>query len=222
VTIPVVAAPTAAPGRAALVARGRRLTWLTLAYNVIEAAVAVAAGARADSVALLGFGIDSVIEVSASVTSLWRLGRDADLAAREHAERVARRIIGASFLALAAYIAYDAGRGLWMREKPHTSWIGVGLSATSLVLMPLLAAAKRRVGRALSSRAVVAEAKQTDVCAWLSGIVLAGLALNALFGCWWADPVAGLLMVPLIVREGVEGIRGRTTCACDSRGDVRV
>jgi cation diffusion facilitator family transporter len=202
-----------------LVARGRRLTWVTLAYNVVEAVVAVAAGVAAESVALFGFGIDSVIEVAASVTSLWRLGRDADPAAREHAERIARRVIGASFLALAAYVAYDAARGLWLHEKPLGSWVGVALSATSLAVMPFLAAAKRRVGRALSSRAVEAEAAQTDVCAWLSGIVLGGLALNALFGWWWADPVAALLMVPLIVREGVEGLRGRETCGCGSCGD---
>jgi cation diffusion facilitator family transporter len=222
VTLPVLTDPTAGAERATWVSRGRRLTWTTLGYNVIEAAVAVGAGASAGSVALLGFGIDSVIEVSASAASLWRLGRDADPAARAHAERVARRVIGASFLALAVYIGYDAGRGLWLHEKPHASPVGMALSAISLVVMPLLAAAKRRVGRALSSRAVEAEAKQTDVCAWLSGIVLGGLALNAVFGWWWADPVAGLAMVPLIVREGLEGLRGRSACGCDSCGDVRV
>jgi len=204
--------------RAKLIARGQRLTWATLAYNVLEAVIAVSAGAAAGSVALFGFGVDSVIESGASITSLWRLGQDALPTARERAERIARRVIGVSFLALAAYVLYDAGHGLWVRERPHASWVGVALSATSLIAMPLLAAAKRRVGRAISSRAVVAESKQTDICAWLSGIVLVGLALNALAGWWWADPVAALLMVPLIAREGVEGLRGRDACACDECG----
>lgn len=211
-----------AADRAALVARGRRLTWWTLAYNVAEGLVAVAAGAAADSVALFGFGVDSVIEVAASAASLWRLGRDADAAARERAERIAHRIIGACFLGLAAYVAYDAGRGLWLHDKPRATWVGVALAAASLVVMPLLARAKRRVGRGLGSRAVEAEATQTDLCAWLSAIVLGGLALNALFGWWWADPLAGLLMTPIIAREGVEGLRGRDACACDAGETERV
>jgi len=213
-SIPVIVAPPRAAGRVALVARGRRLTRLTLAYNVAEAVIAVAAGTAAGSVALFGFGIDSVIEIVASGTSLWRLGRDADPTRREHAERVARRAIGVSFLALASYVAYDAARGIWLHEIPRRSWIGIALSATSLVVMPVLAAAKRSVGRALASRAVEAEAKQTDVCAWLSGIVLGGLALNATLGWWWADPVAALLMVPLIAREGIESLRGHPACGC--------
>lgn len=195
------------------VRRGQWLTWMTIGYNSIEAVVALLAGARAGSVALVGFGLDSVIEVSASGGALWRLRHDADPRTRERAERSALRIIGVSFLALAAWVAYDATRALLAREAPHVSPIGIALASLSVVVMPLLARAKRRVAAQLASSALTAEARQTDICMYLSIMLLAGLALNAWFGWWWADPVAALVMVPLIAYEGREALAGRTVCA---------
>lgn len=206
-------AASAAPDRARVVRRGRRLTWATLGYNSIEAIVALVAALLAGSVALLGFGLDSVIEVSASAAAIWRLHHDADPVRRERAERAALRLIGLSFLALAAYVAWDAARALAERTPPAASALGLALAGASLVVMPLLARAKRRVAAQLSSCALTAEARQTDICFYLSVLLLGGLAANAAFGWWWADPVAALAMVPLIAYEGTEAIRGRTTCA---------
>lgn len=198
--------------RAVLVARSRRLNYATLAYNALEGVIAIASGMVAGSVALIGFGIDSGIELTASVVALWRLRHDADHARRERAERTAHRIIGVLFLALALYVAVEAGLALWHREQPGESPIGIALAAASVIVMPYLARAKRRVGLALGSRALTAEATQTSLCMWLSAILLVGLLLNALFGWWWADPVAALAMVPIIAKEGVEGVRGTPAC----------
>src|SRR4029077_4992717 len=162
--------------------------------------------------ALVGFGIDSFIEVTASVAAIWRLRADADVARRAIAERRALRVIGLCFLALAGYVAVDAGRTLMGRAAPQASLLGIVIAAMSLVVMPVLASAKRRVAAELSSRAIHAEARQTDICMYLSAILLGGLGLNALFGWWWADPVAALAMVPLIAREGRDALRGHATC----------
>jgi divalent metal cation (Fe/Co/Zn/Cd) transporter len=198
----------------ALAARtGRRLQHLTIGWNVAEAVVAVWAGALAGSAALLGFGLDSAIEVASSAAALWRLGRDRDEAARETAERRAMRVIGACFLLLAAYVLQDALALLILGRAPDHSPAGLVLAALSLVVMPALARLKRRVARRLGSGALEAETRQTEVCAWLSAILLGGLGLNAWVGWWWADPVAGLAMVPLIAREGWQALRGRTCCA---------
>ena len=162
----------------------------------------------AGSIALVGFGADSVIEVTSSVAALFRLHRDVDPARREHAERIAVRVVGWSFLALAAYIVVDAGHALIVHEVPAKSLPGLVITVLSVTVMPVLAKAKRRVAQALGSRALIADAKQTSLCAYLSVIVLAGLLINALFGWWWADPVAALAMVPIIAKEGIEGARG--------------
>jgi divalent metal cation (Fe/Co/Zn/Cd) transporter len=201
--------------RPILARRSRWLTTGTLAYNSLEAIVALVAGWVAGSVALVGFGFDSAIELSAGVAALWRLAADTDVAKRERAERRALRIIGVSFLALAIYVALDAVGSLITRAKPEESPVGIVIAGASLVIMPLLARAKRRVAFALSSGALVAEAKQTEICAYLSGILLAGLLLNAAVGWWWADPVAALVMVPLIVREGVAAVRGQSPCCAE-------
>ncbi|HWP38926.1 MAG TPA: cation transporter [Gemmatimonadales bacterium] len=208
---------SALPDRLAIVRRGQRLTWATIAYNSLEAVLAVGAGVVAGSVALVGFGFDSVIELSSSVAGLWRLHADASAEQRARAERHALRIIGACFLLLAAYVFADATRTLLVRERPEESLIGIVIAAGSLVVMPVLARAKRRVAAQLTSRALTAEARQTQICTYLSAILLGGLLLNALLGWWWADPVAALAMVPLIGYEGVEAVRGRTVCAdgCD-------
>ncbi len=211
--MPTIAAPENA--RARLVARSRRLNLATLAYNTLEGIIAISAGLAAGSVALVGFGIDSGIELGASATALWRLNADADLARRAAAERASHRVIGALFMVLALYVTIDAGRALWSREAPSGSFIGIALAAASVLVMPLLARAKRRVGIALGSRALTAEAAQTALCTYLSAILLVGLGLNAWLGWWWADPVAALAMVPIIAREGVEGLRGAPTCGDD-------
>lgn len=202
-----------ADARADLVARSRRLNLATLAYNALEGVIAIASGVAAGSVALIGFGIDSGIELTASIVALWRLSADADHARRAHSERTSHRIIGGLFMALALYVTVDAGLALWNREAPGESPVGIALAAASVLVMPYLARAKRRVGVALGSRALTAEAAQTSLCMWLSAILLGGLVLNATLGWWWADPVAALAMVPIIAREGVEGLRGESSCA---------
>jgi divalent metal cation (Fe/Co/Zn/Cd) transporter len=201
--------------RTALVQRGLALNYLTIGYNVLEAIVALGAGFAAGSVALVGFGLDSVIEVTASGAAQWRLRADLAAARRERVERTTLRIIGWSFLALAAYVVYDSANALLRREPPERSVVGLVLLTLSAVVMPVLARAKRRVARAMTSRALEADAMQTSLCAYLSVIALAGVALNAVLGWWWADPVAALAMTPIIAREGLEGIRGESHCADD-------
>jgi divalent metal cation (Fe/Co/Zn/Cd) transporter len=203
---------TAVMDRTAVVRRGRRLEYFTIAWNAVEGLVAVIAGAFAGSVSLVGFGIDSSIEVTSGAVLLWRMSVDADVQRRQRNEIRALNIVGACFLALAAYITYESAMDLWSKKTPEHSIPGIILACVSLVVMPLLSRAKRNVGRALSSAAMHADAKQTEFCTYLSGILLAGLLLNALLGFWWADPVAGLVMVPIIAKEGIEGLRGK---ACD-------
>lgn len=199
--------------RPALVRRGLWLNYLTIGYNTIEAVVALTAGLVAGSVALIGFGVDSVIEVSASLVAQWRLRADLHPARRERVEYLAVRMIGSTFLALATYVAYDSISTLVKREEPDGSVVGVILLSLSVIVMPLLARAKRRVAGGLGSSALTADATQTSLCAYLSVIALAGVALNTLLGWWWADPAAALAMVPIIVKEGVEGLRGECACA---------
>jgi len=192
--------------------RGRRLEYITLAWNSAEGIAALVAGLLAGSIALLGFGLDSVIEISSGAVLLWRLHAEADPQRRERAERRAQRLVGIGFLALATYVAFDAIKGLIFRKAPQESLFGIGVAAAALIAMPLLARAKRQVARQLNSGAMHADSRQSDFCAYLSAILLAGLLLNALLGWWWADPVAALVMVPLIVREGVEGLCAKRCC----------
>jgi len=210
--LPLATAPPTPIDRARLVRRSSRLTALTVAYNLLEGVISLVAGALAGSVSLIGFGIDSGIEVLASVTALWRLRRDDEPAARAAAERRALRIIAVSFFALGAYVSWDAVATLVSRAAPDRSPVGIGLAVASLIVMPLLAGAKRRVALSLESRALVAEARQTAICTWLSAILLGGLLLNQLLGWWWADPLAALAMVPLILKEGREAWRGHLCC----------
>jgi len=193
--------------------RGRLLQYLTIAWNSAECVVALAAGFVAGSIALVGFGFDSAIEVTSSVAALSRLRWDADEERRESSERVTLRIIGACFLLLAVYVTWDAVEALRGRHVSEHSAVGIVLAALSLVVMPVLVSFKRRVASRLGSGALEAEARQTRVCAYLSAILLTGLGLNAWLGWWWADPAAALLMVPLIGWEGLEAVRGRTCCA---------
>ena len=195
--------------------RGKRLEYFTIAWNSLEGLVAIIAGAFAGSISLVAFGIDSLIEVTSGGVLLWRMKVESDPAHREKAERLTLRIVGACFIALAVYVAFEAAIALIHREAPERSIVGIVLAALSLVAMPILARAKRKVSAALASAAMAADARQTDFCTYLSAILLGGLLLNALFGLWWADPVAALVMVPLIGYEGVEALRGKTCCASD-------
>lgn len=186
---------------------GRRLEYLTIGWNSLEAVAAIVAGLIAGSVALVGFGFDSVIEVSSGAILLWRL------IAGEHRERLALKLVGISFLALAVYVTFDAAKSLWFREPPDASFIGIIIAALSLVVMPLLARAKRKVATSLNSGAMQADSRQTDICAYLSAILLIGLGLNWLFGWWWADPLAAMVMIPIIAKEGIGALRGETCCS---------
>lgn len=181
------------------------LAWATIAWNVVEAAVSIWAGLAAGSTALVGFGIDATIETLAATVVLWQLW-DQDLA--EAREQRALRLIGISFFLLAAYIAVESVRDLLTVSEPETSGVGIAITGLSLLVMPGLALAKRRVGQAMDNAVVLADAQETLLCAWLSAIVLAGLALNAVFGWWWADPVAALGVAYLAVGEGREAWAG--------------
>lgn len=204
------------------VSRGRLLEYATLGWNLVEAAVAIGAGAAASSIALIGFGVDSLIESLSGAVLLWRL-REGEQG--EQREQLALRLVGVSFLLLAAYVAYDAAGALVSYEPPDASYVGIGLAIASVIIMPILARAKRRVAATLESRALHADSRQTDICAYLSVILLGGLGLNASVGWWWADPVAGLIMVPIIAREGFAALRGEVcgctgTCAAESCHDA--
>lgn len=194
--------------RLQLLRRGRRLELFTVAWNSAEGIVSIAFALLAGSIALIGFGIDSLIEMASGLVLLWRLQTRRDMESAERAEAIALRLVGLSFVALAIYITYESISALVEREAPEVSLGGIVIAALSLIVMPILARAKRRVAAALNSRALHADSIQTDICMILSAILLLGLALNAVRGWWWADPVAGLAMVPLIAREGVHALRG--------------
>ena len=198
--------------RAAAVRRGRYLEYFTIGYNSLEGLIAVVAGLIAGSIALVGFGFDSLIEVTSGAVLLWRLHADVNEGRRERVEAISLRIVGACFVFLAIYVSYDSVHSLIRREAPDESLVGIFLAAVSLIVMPLLVRAKRRVARAIKSRALIADSKQTELCTYLSAILLGGLLLNALLGWWWADPVAALVMVPIITKEGIEALRGDTCC----------
>ena len=168
----------------------------------------------AGSISLVGFGIDSFIEVTSGATLLWRMTVDAEEQTRERNERLSLRIVGTCFLALSAYVGYESLADLISTRAPEHSIPGIILACVSLVVMPILSGAKKRVGKELSSAAMTADAKQTDFCVYLSAILLAGLLLNATLGWWWADPAAALIMVPIIAKEGVDAVQG--TACCDS------
>lgn len=203
------------PNRADLVKRGLHLEYFTIGYNSLEGLIALAAGLMAGSIALVSFGFDSLIEVTSGVALLWRLRADVNEARRERVEAISLRIVGVCFVVLAIYVSYDSVKSLIKREAPEESLVGIVLAAVSLIVMPLLVRAKRKVARAIKSGALMADSKQTEICTYLSAILLAGLLLNALVGWWWADPLAALVMVPIISKEGIEGIRGDTCCDDD-------
>lgn len=198
--------------REALTRRVRLLVGVTIAYNVIEAAVALAAGATASSSALLGFGLDSIIEVSSAAAVAWQLS------ARDHTQREARehaalRVTALAFFALAVFVTVDSARSLLGADRASGSTVGIVLAGLSLLIMPILLAAQRRAGRTLGSASAVADSKQTLLCTYLSAVLLVGLLANAAFGWWWADSAAGLVIAVLAVKEGRDAWRGEGCCA---------
>lgn len=194
---------------------GRKLEYFTILYNSLEGLISIMAGLIAGSVSLVGFGVDSAIEVTSGVALLWRLSHEFNPERREAAERATLRIVGICFIALAIYIIYDSASILTRHEAPERSITGIVIAAVSVVVMPLLARSKRKVASKLNSAAMQADSRQTDFCTYLSAILLCGLLLNALFHWWWADPIAALAMVPIIANEGMKAVRGRS---CSDEG----
>jgi len=187
---------------------GLWLVGVTMAYNAVEAVVAIWSGVVADSVALVGFGLDSVIEFTAAGVLLWRLSAEAQGASEsvvEARERTVHRFVGVTFFALALYVSVEAGWTLWQREAPEESMIGIIIAAASLAIMPAISWGKLRAAREIASAALRAEAKETLACSYLSFTLLLGLVANAAAGWWWADPLAALAMVPWLIKEGTEG-----------------
>ncbi|MFF2395871.1 cation transporter [Nocardia sp. NPDC058114] len=206
--MPALIAPSSVR-EAVLTTRIRWLVAATISYNVVEAIVALSEGARVSSSALIGFGLDSVIEVSSAAAVAWQFaGRDP-----QAREKVALRVIAFSFFALAGYVAVDAVRSLLGVGEARHSTVGIGLAAASLVIMPVLSAAQRRAGRELGSASAVADSKQTLLCTYLSAVLLVGLLLNSLFGWSWADPLAALVIAVIAVNEGINAWKGETCCA---------
>jgi divalent metal cation (Fe/Co/Zn/Cd) transporter len=189
--------------------RASRLAWATVTWNVAEAVVAIGAGAAAGSIALVGFGLDSTVEVLSALVIIWQFR-----AADEQREQRALRLIAVSFFALAAYVTVQAVIDLVRSDRPHHSPVGIGLAVASLIVMPILSTAKKRNGRRLGSATVIADANQTKLCSYLSAVLLVGLLVNRVFGWWWADPIAGLLIAGLAVREGREAWRGEVCDDC--------
>ena len=191
---------------------GRRAQWLaaaSVAYNGVEAVIAIAAGLVAGSVALVGFGLDSIVEVSSGLIILWQFRH----ALPQSRERAALRLMALAFFGLAAYVTFESGRALTSGHQPDHSTVGIVLAAVSLMVMPWLSWAQRRTGRRLSSASVVADSSQTLLCTYLSAVLLAGLVLNSTVGWWWADPIAGLVIAAVAVKEGREAWRGDNCCA---------
>ena len=198
--------------RSTLLARGVRLEYLTIGWNIAEGLIAVGAGLAAGSIALIGFGVDSFVETISGTILLWRLRAEAvggaDEERIEHVERRAERLVAVSFAILATYVAFEAIRTLDDQERPAASPVGIVLTAVSIGVMLWLARAKRETGEALASRALIADSKQTYACWYLSVTTLAGLGLNAVFGLWWADPVAALVIAVFLAREAREAWEG--------------
>jgi divalent metal cation (Fe/Co/Zn/Cd) transporter len=202
--------------RRRLAGRARRLSWFSLAYMSAEGTIAIAAGIAAGSVALFGFGIDSAIEGFASAIIVWRFTGHRIFSDR--AEKRAQRLVAIQFFLLAPYIAYESIGALVTRERPDASWIGVGLAASSLVVMPYLGISKERLADRLGSAATKGEGRQNMLCAYLAGALLVGLLGNALVGAWWLDPAVGLLIAAVAAKEGLEAWRGEGCCVVDPLG----
>jgi divalent metal cation (Fe/Co/Zn/Cd) transporter len=207
--VTIAAPPLALDARRKLGQRAQLLAAASVGYNLVEGMVAITAGVVAGSVALVGFGLDSAVEMSSGLVILWQFRH----AVPESRERLALRLIGVSFFALAAYVTVESVRSLVGNSDPAPSPVGIGLAALSLLIMPVLCWAQRRTGQALGSASVVADSTQTLLCSYLSGVLLLGLLSNALLGWSWADPVTGLVIAAVAVKEGVDAWRGENCCA---------
>lgn len=207
----MASSPSVSPERERLVRRARWLAWFGLGWHLLEAAVAVTAGVVAGSVALIGFGADSLIEAAAGLVVIWLMAGARSASAS--AERLAQQLIAVSFAVLAAYIGIEAVRDLLGSHRPEVSWVGIGLSVVTLASMPPLATAKRRVGEQLGSSATTSESRQTMLCAYLSAALLIGLGANALLGLWWADPTVAVVIAAVAAREARDAWRG-DACGC--------
>ena len=198
--------------RAVLVRRAKLLAWLGVGWHGIEAAIAIGAGLAAGSIALVGFGADSLVESAAGLVLLWRFA--AQRVASELAERRAQRLIGASFFVIAVYVGVEAARSLALGDRPEASAVGIALAVVTLVTMPPLALAKARLGERLGSAVTTSEGRQNMLCAYLSAALLVGLAANALLGWWWADPVTALVIAGVAVKEGRSAWGGEADGCC--------
>ena len=211
-TVTLPAAPLALDDveRDRLIRRVKLLSWASLGWMTIEGAVAIVAGIVAGSIALVGFGLDSVVEGFASVVIIWRFTGARKLS--EAAETRAQKLVAIQFFVLAPYVGFESVRALVGSDRPDASWVGIALAAGSLVVMPYLGIAKQRIAIRLGSAATKGEGRQNMLCAYLAGALLVGLLGNALFGAWWLDPIVGLLIAALAVKEGLEAWRGDGCC----------
>lgn len=193
------------------------LSYVTVTYNVVEGMVSILAGVMSGSIALIGFGLDSAVESLSGGVMIWRFRLHGRVSAQreEQVERKAARLVGITFFILGLYVLYESAESLLQRQAPDPSPIGIIIAVVSLIVMPWLAVTKRRVGEAIGSRSLMADAKETFACAWLSAALLVGLGLNTLFGLWWADPAAGLIVAGFLFREGYETIFEDDECECD-------
>jgi divalent metal cation (Fe/Co/Zn/Cd) transporter len=203
--------------RAGVVRRGRHLEIFTILWAGLEAAIALFTAFKSNSLSLTGFGFDSLIEMVSGAALLWRLSHEMDERRRYRAEHISLQIAGTCLLMLGGYILIEASTNLWNRRSSATNWAGILITAAALIFMPLLARAKRKVGRELDSEAMMTDAKQTDFCMYQAAIVLFGLLVHAIFGIGWADSAAALLLVPLLIRAGIVSLRGEPCCAHHSR-----
>jgi divalent metal cation (Fe/Co/Zn/Cd) transporter len=208
--IQLIRKPMKAPERDRLVKLAKLLAWVGIGWHGIEATIAVAAGIAAGSIALIGFGADSLIESAAGFVLLWRFA--ASRSSSEDAERRAQKLIAISFYLLAAYVGIESLRSLFTGDRPDASWVGIGLSIFTLITMPPLAIAKARIGEKLNSSATRSEGQQNMLCAYLSAALLIGLGANAFFGLWWADPITALIIAGVAAKEGREAWRGESCC----------
>jgi divalent metal cation (Fe/Co/Zn/Cd) transporter len=204
--------PQSTTDLAVIAQRGKRLEYFTIGWNTLEGLAALAAGIVAGSISLVGFGVDSFIEVTSAGALLWRLSVIADEESREQSERFTLKVVGICFLGLSAYVAYASISDLLRKQAPEHSIGGIVVACAALVAMPLLSRAKKQIGQQLGSGAMLADARQADFCTYLSAILLVGLILNATIGWWWADPIAALVMTPIIAKEGIDAWQGKACC----------
>ena len=220
-TVAAPARPAAAVDRATyrrLASRVKLLSWFSLAYMTLEGGIAILAGILAGSVALIGFGIDSAIEGFASAIIVWRFTGARMFSSA--AEQRAQKLVAIQFFVLAPYVGFESVQALVLGERPDVSWLGIALSASSVVVMPYLGIAKQRIADRIGSAATKGEGRQNMLCAYLAGALLVGLLGNALVGAWWLDPIVGLLIAGVAVREGLEAWRGEGCCTADPLGGL--